>query len=606
MLCREILRVDPLHAESLHLLGLLAHRAGRHNHAAQLIGKAIAQDGSSAPFHYHLGNTLLALRRWQDAAACFEAAIALQSDHVSAYTNLGSTLTLLGQPDRGIACFRKAVELRPDDAKSHYNLGNALARRWHLDEAVRSLGRSVAIRPDADAYNTLGNLLREVGEADRASVEYDKGLHIDPGNFALRSNRLLVENYRPDRPPGAMLSLAKSFGALASSQVTRPFEHRRIGIGDGPLRVGLVSGDLHNHPVGYFLERLLSTADSCRMVFLAFPTQLHEDDLTARIKRHVLAWEPLAGMDDEAAARLIHSHGVQVLLDLSGHTAGNRLPVFSWRPAPVQATWLGYFATTGLSEIDYFISDPNVSPPGAPTSFLEKPCLLPELYYCFTPPAATEETSALPARSNGFLTFGCFNNLAKINDALIAVWARLLHAVPASRLMLKAAPLGNEEVRSVIRARFASRAISAERLSLEGPSTREEYLRTYHRVDMALDPFPFPGGATTFEALWMGVPVLTKKGDRFVSRMGETIMRNAGLTDWIAADEDDYIIKAAGFASDLDQLARLRERLRERVLASPLYDSGRFARHFEAALRDLWAHTRASQAGCLTCHTSPA
>lgn len=302
-------------------------------------------------------------------------------------------------------------------------------------------------------------------------------------------------------------------------------------------------------------------------------------------------------MSDEAAARVIHSQHIQVLLDLSGHTAGNRLPMFAWRPAPVQATWLGYFATTGMAEIDYIVSDSNISPPGLPTYLTEETWTLPDLYYCFTPPAVEIEIRTLPARSNGFLTFGCFNNLAKINDALIAVWARLLQAVPGSRLMLKAFPLEDETVCSALRARFAARGIAGERLLLEKASSRSEYLHAYNRVDMALDPSPFPGGATTFEALWMGVPVLTRRGDRFLSRVGETIMHNAGLSDWVADDEDDYIIRAVRLTSDLDGLAQLRRDLRSRVLGSPLFDSERFARHFEVALSGMWNRWLASSAG---------
>ncbi len=300
-------------------------------------------------------------------------------------------------------------------------------------------------------------------------------------------------------------------------------------------------------------------------------------------------WQPITSLDDEAAARSIQASGVQVLLDLSGHTAGNRLPVFAWRPAPVQAAWLGYFATTGLAEIDHVIADPHVSPPGSSGEFVERTWPLPDIYYCFSVPAVAVEVSPLPARTSGSVTFGCFNTLAKINDAVVGTWARLLRAVPGSRLMLKAAPLGDGTVCAALRARFAASGVAGDRLLLEGASSRAEYLRAYHRVDVALDPFPFPGGTTTFEALWMGVPVLTRTGDRFLSRVGETIMRNAGLHDWLAEDEDDYVARAVRVTSNLDRLARLRGGLRAQVLASPLFDADRFARHFEAAMSGMWA-----------------
>ena len=591
---RRILRADPRHPGALHLLGVLVHQAGQHDQAVELIGRAIALDDARAEFHYNLGTVHAALGRLDEAARCFRKVLVLQPGHVSACNNLGSILTTLGQPDEGIAWFRSAVASRLDRADGHYNLGNALARQWRLDEAIRSLRRAIALKPDADACNTLGNALRDCGRVEEACVAYDDALRLKPDDFALRSNRLLAENYRVGRTPDTMRSMAEAFGALAAARVPHPLADRPPGPASGPIRVGLVSGDLRNHPVGYFLEGFLDKVDPARITFLAFPTDNAEDELTARIRPRFAIWQPIAGLDDEAAARSIRASDVQVLLDLSGHTAGNRLPVFAWRPAPVQAAWLGYFATTGLAEIDYVIADPQVSPPGSSGEFVERTWPLPEIYYCFSIPAVAVEVSPLPARTSGSVTFGCFNTLAKINDAVIAAWARLLHAVPDSRLMLKAPPLGDEAVSSALRARFASHGLAGERLLLERASSRAEYLRAYHRVDVALDPFPFPGGTTTFEALWMGVPVLTRKGDRFLSRVGETIMRNAGLADWIAEDEDDYVARAVRLTSDLDRLARLRGGLRAQALASPLFDSDRFARHFEAAMSGMWARWLAS------------
>ena len=592
---RRILRADPRHPGALHLLGVLVHQLGHHDQAVELIGRAIAIDATQAEFHYNLGTAYGALGAAEAAAGCFRSVLALQPGHVSACNALGSILTLSGQPDEGIACFRRAVASAPDGADSHYNLGNALASQGHLDQAIRSLRRSIALRPDADASNTLGNALRDCGRVEAACAAYDEALRLRPDDFALRSNRLLIENYRVGRTREAMRGMARAFGALAAARVPHPLGDWHPGPASGPVRVGLVSGDLRNHPVGYFLEGLLSRADPERVAFLAFPTQTGEDELTARIKPRFAAWRPLAGLDDEAAARSIQAAGVQVLLDLSGHTAGNRLPVFAWRPAPVQAAWLGYFATTGMAEIDYVVTDPQVSPPGSSGEWVERTWPLPEIYYCFTPPALAIEVSPLPALTGGPVTFGCFNALAKINDPVIATWARLLHAVPNSRLMLKAAALGDDAVRSALRARFARHGITGDRLLLERASSRAEYLRAYHRVDVALDPFPFPGGTTSFEALWMGVPVLTRTGDRFLSRVGETIMRNSDLADWLAEDEDDYVARAVRMTSDLDRLAQLRCGLRARVLASPLFDADRFVRHFEGAMSGMWAQWLSSR-----------
>jgi protein O-GlcNAc transferase len=621
--CRQILASRGRHADSLHLLGMIARRRGRPDQAAELFRRAIASDAGIAAFHLNLGSLLAAQGQLDDAAACFRRAVALRPDdpdahfslgsalaaqgrpdeaiagfrrtlhlapaHAGAHNHLGSLLMIRGQADEGLACFRNAVACRPDYPEAHYNLGNALAGLWQLDEAISSFRAALALRPDyPEAYTNLGNALRDHGLPDAALAHYEKAFQARPGDPGIWSNKLLMQNYVLDQPAKALRDMAREFGVHASARATRPFTRWRDASPGQPLRVGMVSADLGNHPVGYFLEGLLAAVDPAVLSLVAFPSGPGEDELTRRIRPRFSDWKPIHALDDEAAARLIHAQGVQVLLDLSGHTAGNRLPLFAWRPAPVQATWLGYFATTGMAEIDAIMGDPTVTPPEEADHFTETVWSLPEIYYCFTPPAAETELSELPARVNGYPTFGCFNNLAKLNDAVITLWSRVLDAVPSGRLMLKAPQLRSESVRSRIRDRFAVHGIATERLLLEPPSSRAEYLRAYHAVDIALDPFPYPGGATSCEALWMGVPVLTKRGDRFLSHAGETILRNAGLPDWIAADETDYVDKAARFASDPDQLARLRSLLRTQVLHSPLFDAPRFARHFEDALRGMW------------------
>jgi predicted O-linked N-acetylglucosamine transferase (SPINDLY family) len=473
--------------------------------------------------------------------------------------------------------------------EAHYNLGNALRKYWRLEEAVACYRRALALKPDyADAHNNMGNALREQGRLDEALAHYARALEIKPDHMEAHSNRLFSRNYLADQPPDSLRELAQRFGALIAGRVGQAFTSWRNLPSGQPLRVGLVSGDLRDHPVGYFLEALLRAADAGRVAFLAFPSHPVEDQVTTRIKPYFQEWKPIHAMSDEAAARLIHATGVQILLDLSGHTGHNRLPVFAWRPAPVQATWLGYFATTGVAAMDYIIGDPHVAPSNESHHFTETVWLLPETYLCFTPPPAAVEVSSLPAQSSGCLTFGCFNNLSKINHRVMAVWTRVINAVPGSRLMLKARQFEDAATRRDIRAQFAAQGLAEDGLLIERPSSRADYLRAYHRIDIALDPFPYPGGTTSVEALWMGVPVLTKMGNCFLSHAGETFASNAGLPDWIATDDDDYVTKAVRFASDLGHLADLRARLRAQVLASPLFDAPRFARNFETAMWGMW------------------
>jgi predicted O-linked N-acetylglucosamine transferase (SPINDLY family) len=295
-------------------------------------------------------------------------------------------------------------------------------------------------------------------------------------------------------------------------------------------------------------------------------------------------------LSDEKLAQQIRDDGIDILIDLSGHTGHNRLLMFAWKPAPIQLTWLGYFASTGLAAMDYLLADPWMVPAAETDHFIEKIWYMPESYLCFTAPYFDICVEPLPALNHSHITFGCFNNLNKMNDAVVALWVKVLRAVPNSRLFLKTGQLDEASMRHSVAQRFAEHGIDASRLILESASPRAELLAAYNRVDIALDPFPYPGGTTSAEALWMGVPVLTLAGDRFLSRMGESILQNVGLSDWIAADADDYVARAVRHAGNISGLAALRDGLRQQVLASPLFDAPRFAHHFETALRGMWKH----------------
>ena len=571
-------------------LGSALRDQDRLDEAIFCFSKVLELEPNFLQAHNNLGAALQKCGRLDEAVASFKKAIDLKRDYLEPLINLGTVLREQERLEASIACFTRALELSPSSSTVHEGLGNALLGQGLLEDAVSCYGKALAIDPDySEAHNDLGNALKDLGLLDQALEHYTRAIELKPDYFEAASNRLFTHNYSLRELPAVMRGLAQQYGVLVSSHTRSPFTRWNASSApDRPLRVGIVSSDLRNHPVGYFLKALLGAADPARITFLAFPSHRGEDDLTAHIRPYFQAWTPIVGLGDEAAARLIHASGVQVLLDLTGHTAHNRLPVFAWRPAPVQAAWLGYFATTGVAEIDYIIGDPHVAPPEEASHFTETVWQLPEIYYCFSPPETPVVVSDLPALSNGYLTFGCFNNLTKLNDAVLVVWARLLHAVPDSRLMLKAPQFRDAGVRERTRTRFAAQGIAEDRLLIELPSSRADYLRAYHRIDIALDPFPYPGGTTSFEALWMGVPVLTKRGDRFLSHAGETILHNAGLPDWIAADDDDYVAKVVHFAEGIDHLATLRARLRDQVLASPLFDAPRFARYFEDAMHGMW------------------
>jgi predicted O-linked N-acetylglucosamine transferase (SPINDLY family) len=433
--------------------------------------------------------------------------------------------------------------------------------------------------------------LKDLGQLDAAIASCRRALEIKPDLIEALDILLFIHNLLADQPASVMLADAMRYGEVVARKA-RPFTTwSNSPEPDRCLRVGFVSGDLRQHPVGNFIESVLAALaaeTSGRLEFFAYSSYSSVDEVTERIKSHCHGWHSAVGMSDEALAQRVRDDGIDILIDLSGHTAHNRLPMFAWKPAPVLAAWLGYFATTGVTTINYLIADPWTLPKNEEANFTEKVWRLPETRLCFTPPDMALEITALPALSNSYLTFACFNNLSKMNDTVVALWARILTAVPASRLFLKSQQLKEASVRQSVIDRFATHGIDAERLILEGPSPRTEYLATYRRVDIALDPFPFTGGTTTVEALWMGVPVLTLTGQSFLARQGVGLMMNAGLPQWIADDPDDYVARAVSHAGNLQTLAALRAGLRQQVLASPIFDATRFALHFEAALRGMW------------------
>jgi predicted O-linked N-acetylglucosamine transferase (SPINDLY family) len=585
----------PNDAEAQLNLGNALKNLGQLDQAVTSYRRALEIKPNYAEAHSNLGNALKNLGHLDRAVASYRRALEIKPDYAVAHSNLGNALNNLGLLDEAVASHRRALEIKPDYAEAHINLGVAFLGLGQLENSVASYRRALEIKPDlVEAHIGLGSALQDLGQLDDAMASFRRALEIKPDDAQAHSDLLLLHNYLCDQPAAVMLADARRFGDLAARQARPHTGWRNAPEAGKCLRVGWVSGDLRAHPVGYFVEGVmaeLASSFSGRLELVAYSSHFHADVLTARIKACCHGWRSAAGLSDEALARQIRDDGIDILIDLAGHTAHNRLPMFAWKPAPVQATWLGFLGTTGVSAIDYLIADPWTLPVTEEENFNEKIWRLPETYLCFTPPSDDIPVSALPAGSDGFITFGCFNNLTKINNAVVALWARLLDSVPGSRLLLKVKQLDDPSARQDIVERFARQGIGEQRLILEGSvKQRVEHLATYQRVDIALDPFPYPGITTSAESLWMGVPVLTLAGQSFLSRQGVGILMNAGLPDWIAVDADDYVAKALAHASDLSRLATLRSGLRQQVLASPLFDAPRFAGNFEAALRGMWTH----------------
>jgi predicted O-linked N-acetylglucosamine transferase (SPINDLY family) len=589
---RRALEIRPDYAEVHYNLGRVLGRKGQFEGAVISYRRAIKIRPDYAEAYLNLGAALKGLGRLDEAVASYRRALEINPDNAEACFNEGAALQELEQLDRAEACYRRTLEIKPDHIDACNNLGVILVICGQLDEAVKYFRRALAINPDnAETQMNLGYALADLGLFDAGVACTRRALQLNPDLPAAHNNLLFIHNYLGDQPASLMLADARRFGESAA-RLARPYttwpnppEPERC------LRVGLVSGDLCDHPVGYFLVGVLEALTlqaAGRVEIFGYPNRPSNDETGKRIRACCRGWHSAVGLSDEALARRIRDDAIDILIDLSGHTVHNRLPVFAWRPAPVQVSWLGYFATTGVAEMDYFMADPWTLPESEEAHFTEKIWRLPETRLCFTPPEAKVEAGPLPALAAGHVTFGCFNNLTKMNDAVVALWARVMASVPNSRLFLKSRQFAEASVRLGVAERFAAHGIDAGRLILEGYVPRANYLAAYQRVDIGLDPFPYPGGTTTVEALWMGVPVLTLAGERFLARQGVGLLMNAGLPEWVASSPDDYVAKAVSHASNLQRLAALRNGLRQQVLASPIFDARRFAMHFENALRNMW------------------
>lgn len=553
---KELLNRYPKVPEAKSLLALVLGELGRYAEAVEWINKAIVENPAEPSFHNNLGALLVKMGEDVDAEKSFRTAIGLQNDYRAGWLNLAEMQSRTGRISDAVESYEKVLEIDPADAAVWSNM--------------------------ASDYSNIGDI-------DNAMFCYQTASRICGDPLVLLSNALFASNYDHRLSVSERVSMHMAAGKMIEERAGRlepPPSHPTAGA-DGRLRIGFVSGDFKYHPVGYFVEGVLKNIDRNRFDIRLYSTIRYEDALTTRIKANCDGWTCLLALDDDAAAKVIRDDEVAVLFDLAGHTGQNRLGIFARKPAPIQVSWLGYYATTGLSAMDYVLVDPYLCKPEWQDQFSEELMFLPKTRLCFTPPEDGPEIVRLPALQNGRITFGCFNNLAKVNGKVVEVWARVLLSVPDSRLMLKSKGLADAPTRERVTKHFSSLGVDAGRLILEGWSQRGDYLATYNQVDITLDPFPFAGATTSVESLWMGVPVLTMMGDTLVSCQGASLMKNLALDDWVAADEDAYVALAARHAKDLARLAALRASLRTRLLASPLCDAGQFAQDLANAITEM-------------------
>jgi|GEM_PF-311073 len=590
---RQAIKLSPGFSQAWIRLSAAYYGQKRYAEAADTLKRYMANEPDDPEAYQNLGLVLAAEKKLDEAVAAYRRGLSIKADHVGLLSNLAMVLSSRGDHDEALSYCERAIAIDDNFFPAYLTRANVFLAQKRALEAIADFRRAAEIVPEMhEIHSSLGLALADVGKTTEAVKCFWRAVDLKPDLFDAYICALFYQNYDFTSTPFQYRQLAQRYGDAVMAGVT-PWLHAAPSANSRPdrrIRVGFVSGDLLAHPVGYFLENVVAHLDKGKLDLYAYSLSITEDDVTTRLKQHFEHWTSLIEMTPRAGAQVVHDDRIDILIDLSGLTSKTGLPLFAWKPAPIQASWIGYFATTGVPTMDYFIGDRFVLPEGEAAHFLEKPLRLPRGYLCFKAPSADVPVTVPPsAGGQPTITFGCFNNLRKINDSVIALWARLLHEVAGSRLMLKNNELKIPSNAEDVIKRFAAQGIGAERLILEGPSPRAEYLASYNRVDVVLDPFPYNGGTTTVEALWMGVPVVVLRGDRFVAHMGEGILNHLGHPEWIAADANNYVTLAATLARDSDRLAQIKAHLREELLASPLCDGPGFARQFEEALTQVWS-----------------
>ncbi len=594
---KRVLLLDPDDEEASIHLGVCYLGNSNYNAAASQLRQVIERDPKNLKALNLLSLTCFRSRNYQAAKQVLHQSLEIEPDDVNALFFLGASQAALGETGPAIETFTRTIELHPDSAIAFRERGAVYRGLLRLEEALADFEKAAELDPNfATAINDIGLTLLSLGRINEAVERFQNLLkqardHILP---LVYSNFLFASHYDVDRDVQTIKREHIGYEEMTRSclerrgVLPRPAVATRHRDPDRPLRVGYVSADFGFHPVGYFVSSVIARHDPKQVLSVCYSNRDVEDRMTDWIKANSGMWRRIHDQDDADVLRRIEADQIDILVDLSGHTSGNRLPLFLCKPAPVQATWAAYVGTTGLSAIDYLISDRFQSPPEFDDDYVEAVERMPDGYICYEPPPFAPAVGPLPAAAAGRITFGSFNNPSKVNDAVIAVWARILEQVPDSRLVLRYRWFTAPHNRVRILGAFERAGIEAERIELAEGGDTARMLAGYGDVDIGLDTFPYSGGLTTCEALWMGVPVVTVPGRRFEGRHSLSHLTNAGFPEWVAADADDYIQIALDLARDRERLAHLRLSMRSRLAISRLCESPRFAQNLDRAFRRMW------------------
>ena len=593
------IQINSKYANAFYNRGNALCDMGHLEEAIRSYNRAIQENPNASLAHNNRGNTLLNLGHPAEALTAYDNAIRLDPVVAIYHNNRGNALRTLGHPADAIMAYEQAIRIDPSLAEAYNNLGTALRDLGNMEKALTAYERAINLNPaHAGAYSNQGNVLRILGRYADAEESYRRALTLDPDDAESHSNLLLSLNYRSDLTEEEIFRAhcdwdLKHAQKCSNKDTSTKFKHNEK---HHRLRVGYVSADFRMHSVSYFFEPLLINHDRNEVEVYCYSNTTCPDTTTERLCNNADYWTSIVGLSDDAVADKIRRDGIDILVDLSGHTGGNRLLVFARRPAPVQVTWLGYPNTTGMQEMDYRLTDAIADPiEKAENLHTEQLVRLKDGFLSYQHPNAAPEVSNSPVFRNHYITFGSFNNLTKVSHEVVSAWSEILRATPESHLLLKNRYLADEACREQYLKLFAKHGLDTKRIHLNGRLPElKDHLALYSQVDISLDTFPYNGTTTTFEALWMGVPVISLYGDRHASRVSASILQHTGFSDWVASNTLSYIETAIRLASNKEYLAEVRRTLRTSVAQSPLCDGKGFARNIESAYRAMWKNVHNS------------
>ncbi|HTB82138.1 MAG TPA: tetratricopeptide repeat protein [Candidatus Sulfotelmatobacter sp.] len=621
---RKILQKAPTHPDASYLLGLIVQKQGGHEEAIALFEKttrgnpklsrahlqrgfslnAVGRDGAESAFraaikiesglaeaHHQLGNILRRQNQLSESLSSLREATRLAPKETIFWLSHGTACRDAGKWDEAAESFQQAAQLSPTLPEAHTLLGQIFLAQQKMEPAREQFLETLRLKPDsAEAHHDLGRLCAEEGLHLEAAEYFRHALALKPAPETA-SNLLFLLHYLTETEPAQHFTEHQRWAGWFEQPVKESWQPHLNDADPGRrLRVGYVSPDLRDHPVVSFIGPILRHHRREHVEVFAYANVKTQDAVSERLRGWTDQWRNIFGMAPANVADQVRRDGIDILIDLAGHTTDHSLPVFALKPAPVQITWIGYPNTTGLTAMDYRLTEPLSDPPGQTERWHSEELIrLPETFSCYEAPPESPAMGPLPALKNGYVTFGSFNNFRKLSPPTIQLWARLLREMPTARLLLKSQGLGRPGVQQWLYEQFVRAGIPATRLDLRGAGLpKDQHMGLYNQVDVCLDPFPYNGTTTTCDALWMGVPVVTLIGRTHVARVGLSLVTNLGFPEWATNSENDYVTRCKELAGNLPELAAIRERLRQTMSQSPLCDAPRFIEHLESVYRKVW------------------